>query len=125
MTVRRILICDDERDLANLWGEVLKDDGHDVHVIYDSADCLDLFSQYDFDLMVLDFFMPFRNASFITHVASINNLKARVIVVTGDAAAYKREAALLEMDGFKPVAVLEKPLDVENLSACVRKFLLP
>ncbi len=54
----RILVVDDEADIANLLGTVLREEGFSVRVITDSRQALDAFNAFKPDLMSLDVMMP-------------------------------------------------------------------
>lgn len=54
----RILVVDDDVDIANLIGEVLRDEGYTPRVISDSRQAVDVFQQFQPDLVTLDVMMP-------------------------------------------------------------------
>ena len=54
----RILVVDDEADIANLLGTVLREEGFSVRVVTDSRHALDVFNSFKPDLMSLDVMMP-------------------------------------------------------------------
>jgi DNA-binding response OmpR family regulator len=54
----RILICDDERDTANMLAHVLRDDGNDVQVSLRGDDALDLCRLFRPDVVIADINMP-------------------------------------------------------------------
>ena len=54
----RVLVVDDEADVAELVRTVLADAGHEVRVITDARRALDTFNAYRPDLVTLDVLMP-------------------------------------------------------------------
>ena len=54
----RILVVDDEADIANLLGTVLREEGFSVRVVTDSRQALDVFNGFKPDLVSLDVMMP-------------------------------------------------------------------
>jgi len=54
----RILVVDDESDIANLLGTVLREEGFSVLVVTDSRKALDVFNGFHPDLVSLDVMMP-------------------------------------------------------------------
>jgi len=54
----RILVVDDESDIANLLGTVLREEGFSVRVVTDSRQALDVFNSFRPDLVSLDVMMP-------------------------------------------------------------------
>lgn len=53
-----ILIIEDERETNEAICEYLKSAGHNTFSVYDGADALTVFSQQNFDLVVLDIMLP-------------------------------------------------------------------
>lgn len=54
----RVMIVDDDLDIANLIGEVLRDEGHTVKVVSDSRQALEAFREFQPDIVTLDVMMP-------------------------------------------------------------------
>jgi CheY-like chemotaxis protein len=54
----RILFADDERDLLDVFAEILRDEGHEVEVAVDGLDALRTIKAWRPDLAILDIDMP-------------------------------------------------------------------
>lgn len=54
----RILIVDDEQDIANLVAEILRREGFEAQPCYSGKQALELFGSGSFDLVLLDIMMP-------------------------------------------------------------------
>ena len=54
----RIMVVDDEVDIANLLGTVLREEGFSVRVVTDSRQAVDVFNSFKPDLVSLDIMMP-------------------------------------------------------------------
>src|SRR5207237_9908662 len=54
----RILVVDDDRDVATLVGTVLTEAGHEVHAITDARQAMAAFGEFQPDLVTLDVLMP-------------------------------------------------------------------
>src|SRR3989441_11000186 len=54
----RILVVDDESDIATLLGTVLREEGFSVRVVTDSRQALEVFNSFRPDLVSLDVMMP-------------------------------------------------------------------
>ena len=54
----KILVVDDEIDVAEGWAKSLRIGGHNVLVANDSSKALDLSRASPFDLVILDYIMP-------------------------------------------------------------------
>ena len=57
-TTRRILVADDNPDIADTIAELLELDGHEVRVVYDGQAALTLFQSYGPDIVISDIGMP-------------------------------------------------------------------
>nr|WP_209973544.1 response regulator transcription factor [Paenibacillus eucommiae] len=55
---RRILIVDDDREIAELIGIYLKNEGFETDKAYDGQEALERFEQNEYHLVVLDIMMP-------------------------------------------------------------------
>jgi signal transduction histidine kinase/CheY-like chemotaxis protein len=93
---RRILIADDNVDAADSLAELLRLEGHEVHVAYDGAEALATFARVDPDAALLDVGMP--------HVSGLDvarairrrpaGRRATLIAVTGWGQERDRQVAL-------------------------------
>src|SRR5437667_7923234 len=54
----RILVVDDDRDVAQLVGTVLAEAGHQVRAITDARQAMDSFNEFHPDLVTIDVLMP-------------------------------------------------------------------
>jgi signal transduction histidine kinase/ActR/RegA family two-component response regulator len=93
---RRILIADDDVDAADSLAELLRLEGHEVHVAYSGAEALTTFARVDPDAALLDIGMP--NMSGLDVVRAIRQRaggeRATLIAVTGWAQERHRRLAL-------------------------------
>ena len=112
----KCLVADDDADLARLWAAALAADGHAVTCCTDGDAAVNQMRVTDFDLLVLDLFMPGGGALSLARVAIYNNPDAQVLVITGaDCFAY---GELLEM-GDNIAMVLRKPVTPRDLRSYV------
>ena len=79
----KILLADDEREILDLYGEMLEYCGCEVTTAPDGQDALDRFSEGDCDLVVMDLHMPRMNG--FESIAAMQKSKRNVpvVVVTG------------------------------------------
>jgi PAS domain S-box-containing protein len=93
---RCILIADDDVDAADSLAELLRFEGHEVHVAYDGAEALATFARVDPEAALLDIGMP--HVSGIEVVRAIRGRpggeRAMLIAVTGWARERDRRGAL-------------------------------
>ncbi len=56
--MERILIVDDEKDIAELISDILEDEGYETIIANDGTSAINLITDEDFDLILLDVMMP-------------------------------------------------------------------
>jgi CheY-like chemotaxis protein len=117
----RILVVDDEPEIAQLFGEVLGRDHHEVLVARSGREALELVEAHKIDLIVSDLRMPDHDGPGLYGelAARRPELASRTIFVTGDVLG-PESAAFLERTGLP---VLEKPLDPCELRLKVQSHL--
>jgi CheY-like chemotaxis protein len=90
------LVADDDVDAADSLAELLRIEGHEVHVAYDGAEALATFSRVEPEAVLLDIGMP--HASGLEVVRAIRHhpagQRATLIAVTGWAQERDRRGAL-------------------------------
>jgi signal transduction histidine kinase/ActR/RegA family two-component response regulator len=116
-SVRRILIADDNRDAADSLAELLRLEGHEVHVAYDGEQALSIFSQIDPDAALLDVGMPRLSGLQVALAIRQRSCgqRATLIAVTGWGQERDRRTAL--ESGFD--YHLTKPIQPEDIQALI------
>ncbi len=54
----RVLLADDEHDTVLTLTELLREEGHEAHGVYDGTDVMPAIREFDPDVVVLDIAMP-------------------------------------------------------------------
>jgi signal transduction histidine kinase/CheY-like chemotaxis protein len=113
----RILIVEDEPNVAQLIVDVLREEGHQVEAVLDSQEGLTLLSRGTYDLVLCDLRMPRLDgpAFYETLVRSGSPAQQRIIFVTGDTLAPRT----LEFLKANNLPFLSKPFLVEELKLAV------
>jgi DNA-binding response OmpR family regulator len=119
----RILVVEDEEDLAHAIATGLRREGYAVDVSFDGADALDKMRIYAYDLVCLDLNLPGMDGRELarrahTEAATANG-PPRILMVTARDAVEDRIRGL--DDGADDYLV--KPFDFRELSARVRAVL--
>ncbi|RMF69858.1 MAG: response regulator [Calditrichaeota bacterium] len=115
-TAKRILIVDDEEDLA--WGmskSLSRCRNLDVRCAYDGNQALALMDNERFDLVISDLRMPGRNGFELIREIRESYPATRVIVMT----AYGSEEVMERADDFGSFFYIEKPFDMGYLKQTV------
>ncbi len=82
----RILVLDDEKELAEMLCEMLQILGHKPSLCHSSKQALDLIGKTRFDLIISDFRMPELNGQQFYELATrrFPELASRIVFITGD-----------------------------------------
>lgn len=54
----KVLVCDDEKAIADIISFNLKREGYDVHISSNGEECLEILKKDKFDILILDVMMP-------------------------------------------------------------------
>ena len=81
--MRRILVVDDERDVADVLHIGLERAGFKTTVAYDSDDALKKFSECEYDTVILDVMMPVMDGYALYRKMLEINPKIKVCFLTG------------------------------------------
>jgi CheY-like chemotaxis protein len=117
----RILVVDDEPDIAHLLADILEGDGHEIASASSGREALDWLSGREVDLIITDLRMPDMDGPMLYRALAERRpeLLTRVVFVTGDTLAADITGFLSET-GAK---VIEKPLDPPDVSRRVQALL--
>jgi CheY-like chemotaxis protein len=106
---RRVLVVDDAVDAAELFGEVLRMNGHDFRVAHDGPGALQVALEFEPDVVLLDLGLPGMDGYEVARRLREQGGNMRLIAVTG----YTRDPERLREAGFDDH--LMKPVDFQQL----------
>ena len=111
-----ILIVDDEAGVRGSLGAVLRDEGYDVAVVDSGEACLDQVTQQDYDVILLDIWLPGIDGLVTLERLRERRTDAQVVMISGHASV---EAAVraTKLGAFD---FIEKPLSLEKTVLVVR-----
>lgn len=113
-SARRVLVVDDDDELADAVRQVLRDAGYSVATVRHGAAALELVRHIAPDLILLDLSMPIMDGwSFVAQYRRTAHESARIVLLTANAHAAEI-ARTLGADGY-----ITKPFDVEDLVGIV------
>jgi DNA-binding response OmpR family regulator len=118
---KKILIVDDDADLANLLADRLQDNGYAVVVAHDAAQGVRYAHEEHPDLIILDIMMPagggistFNNLGISTHTSRIP-----VVIIT----AYDTEEVRKKVMDMGAKDFFTKPFKMEDILVKIEKVL--
>jgi CheY-like chemotaxis protein len=107
----KVLVVDDDDQIADVVREVLRDAGYSVATVRHGAAALELVSHITPDLILLDLSMPIMDGwSFVTQYRRIAPAATRILLLTGNPHAASI-AESLKADGY-----IQKPFDIRSRS---------
>ena len=109
----RVLVVDDNRDLAENIAEILGDEGYETLACFDPLDALAHAREFDFDVAVLDVRMPGMNGVLLHQKLTQLRPDACYLLVT----AFTQDDELAAARAAGVMAVLPKPIPLAELLA--------
>ncbi len=118
---KRILVADDEADIAAVIARLLKEDGDEVSVAHNGAEALKLLEAGPYDLVITDIEMEHaKGTDLYAALAAKGALEScRMLFVTGDIL----NAKVLEFLSKTNSEYLVKPFDIQELRQTARRLL--
>ena len=117
--VARILVVDDEKDLADYLADELKIEGYETATSYDGVEAVLKIIELSWDAVLMDIRMPKLNG--INALRIIRRIRPNlpVIMFTGQAG----QAEMLESTRLGAYTCLLKPVSTENLFRTIKQVL--
>jgi CheY-like chemotaxis protein len=112
---QRILVADDNRDTVLMLALLLRDEGHEVHAVYNGVDVLKMARHSPFDAIILDIEMPQMSGYAVAQDLRTFYYRTRAPLLIAISGKWIRasEKLLAQLVGFDHH--LEKPCDPNAL----------
>ncbi|MDT8318693.1 MAG: response regulator transcription factor [bacterium] len=115
----RILLVEDEKDLAAIIKKGLEEDGYSVDMAHDGEEGLYMAENYPADVIILDIMLPVMDGLTILHKIREQEIKTPVLMLTAkDAVPDKIKGLDWGADDY-----LTKPFDFSELLARIRALM--
>lgn len=121
MSVRRVLIIDDEPDMCDTLEMVIAPMGYEVLSVGSGEAAIAALAIGRFDLAITDYMMPGLDGEQTLEALKAADPALRVIVVTG----YVSEDMYAACRARGALAILKKPFDVRELRKLIDEALAP
>jgi EAL domain-containing protein (putative c-di-GMP-specific phosphodiesterase class I) len=123
MASNRLLIIDDEPEVAAVIGRVARGAGYDTIVTTDIDDFLDRVRIWQPTVIALDLGMPDLDGLQVLGLLGDEGCKARILIVSGRDHGTMTEAVALGLRrGLLMAGILQKPLRLDELRAAFREI---
>jgi two-component system response regulator AtoC len=120
MSLGKLLIVDDDKDLVNVLADRFRSQGYAVATGYDGDEALSLFKRERPDILLLDIRMPRLDGVAVLRSIRKVDPKVGIVIMSGDADS--GQARMIIEDGACDFVV--KPFDPEFLDLAVASHLL-
>jgi DNA-binding response OmpR family regulator len=118
MSSHRLLIIDDEFDIAVLVKEVAEECGYDVRITVDSNSFKQTYISFAPDLIVLDLSLPGMDGVQLLRFLADTECQARLVILSGFDRKVRNAAEQLGgARGLKMAGSIAKPLRISDLRA--------
>jgi two-component system CheB/CheR fusion protein len=115
---RRILVVDDEAEVAVLFTGLLKANGHQAFVVHDGPSALEAVRSFAPDVVILDLGMPKMDGYEVARRIREEHADEKILLIA--ATGYQKNEARLKQAGFDQHLI--KPIDMQRLSALMADF---
>ena len=120
MTSYNVLVVDDELDIRELIQEILTEEGYKVTVASSAREAKEARSNRDFDLILLDIWMPDTDGiSLLKEWSESNQLNSSVVMMSGHGTV----DTAIESTHLGASSFIEKPLSIAKLLRTVEEAL--
>lgn len=116
---KRILIADDDPDIAELLESYLSGSGYEVTVVNNGKDALARAVNESFDLHILDVMMPYIDGYHVAYEISSKKSDAKIIILTSRDVSSEKGIGLLSGAS----EIVQKPFSLEDLKRKMEKLL--
>ncbi|WP_066496611.1 response regulator transcription factor [Abyssisolibacter fermentans] len=113
----KILVADDEENIANSIAYALKREQYEVYTAYDGEEAMDIIKNNCLDILILDIMMPKVNGYDVLRKI-VNDMQIGIIMLTAKSSLVDKVLGLeLGADDY-----VTKPFDIQELIARVRSL---
>lgn len=115
----RILLADDEEELARAVSTILKYNGYEVDMVNNGKDAIKKVDENNYDVLILDVMMPKKNGLEVTRELREKNVDTPILMLTAKAEVEDK------VEGLDNGAndYLTKPFDTKELLARIRALI--
>ena len=114
-----VLVVDDERDVLNVFSEMLKLIGFKVYAVDNTADALNIMNDSKFDLIITDLIMPDINGLDFIKQLRKRGINTPVVITSG----LNPKKAMINLDEYGISEYIVKPFTINDIKQKLSKFM--
>lgn len=107
----KVLVIDDNTELADNLAEILEAEGHEVQAAYGAQEAIERAASFPFDAALVDIRMPSMDGVTLVHHLMRERPTSSYLFMTG----YSKDRTLSEAEAISQRAVLSKPVDIARV----------
>lgn len=116
MTTRKLLVIDDEPDIASFIGQVAEELGYEVRATSDPDEFKLYYSEFGPDVVILDVVMPDVDGIELVKYLADQGCASKILVISGYVERYlDNTRSLGEAFGLPSVSAMAKPIELPRL----------
>ncbi|MBU6455265.1 MAG: response regulator [Cyanobacteria bacterium REEB67] len=115
----KILLVEDEKDLGAITANWLRRDFHTIDMAFDGKDGLDRIRSNRYDLIILDYMLPFMDGLELCRQARLDGITAPILILTATASKAVKVQALKNGANL----LMTKPFKLKDLTCTVGDLL--
>ena len=119
ISMDRVIVVDDNKDLGMLTSEILVEKGFRVNIAFDGVSALARIKQEPYDLMILDYRLP--GISGLTVLEKTQQIRPNLKTIM--ISAFGNESTKARAKELGAYAFLDKPFNIDGLVKVVKKTL--
>lgn len=120
MSNKRLLIVDDQPEIAEFIRMVAETEGFEVEVAGNASTFKKLYASFGPDVIVLDIVMPEEDGIELIRYLADKGCTAHVITISGYDTVYLERTRLLARDlGLPKITTLAKPIELDDLKGAL------
>ncbi|MEO8288336.1 MAG: response regulator [Chloroflexota bacterium] len=118
MNIAKVLVVDDDPDIAGICSLVLESEGYDTEIAGNGIDAYDFITTEGADVVLLDAMMPVMDGITVCEMVKRNPLTRNLpIVIMSASETMLRNALRSSAD-----AIIQKPFDIDKLLLTIGRF---
>ena len=116
MTTRKLLVIDDEPDIARFVAQVAEGLGYEVRSTSDPDEFKKFYTEFEPDVVILDVVMPEVDGIELVKYLADNGCMSKILVISGYAQRYlDNTKSLGEAFGLPSISAMAKPIELPRL----------